>query len=78
MSIRVGQLIQLKTFYDRFIWDDRERPSNWPYQDRYFLVKEVADKGTYYRVVIGDHRKELDGPIAYGVTGAIRIMKEQK
>ena len=76
MSIRVGELIRFITFSDRITWEDGRISPSWCTEpDRYFLVKEVADKGPYYRVVIGDHRKGRNGSITYGITGAIYVMK---
>ena len=76
MSFHVGELIRFITFKDRIIWEDGRISHAWCTEpDRYFLVKEVADKGPYYRVVIGDHRKGRNGPITHGITGAIKVLK---
>ena len=76
MSIRVGELIRFITFSGRITWEDGRKSPSWCTEpDRYFLVKEVADKGSYYRVVIGDHRKGRNGPITHGITGAINVLK---
>ena len=76
MSIHVGELVRFITFNGPITWEDGTILPSWCLEpDRYFLIKEVADKGLYYRVVIGDHRKGRNGPITYGITGAINVFK---
>ena len=72
----VGELIRFITYSGRITWEDGRVSPKWCTEsDRYFEVLEVADKGNVWRVVIGNHRKGLNGSITHGVTGAILVSK---
>ena len=72
MSLNVGDRV---SFRKRIVWEDGRTSPEWCCEPgRTFEVLEVSDKGSFFRVVIGNHRKN-NGPVTRGVTGAIRVKK---